>query len=183
MRLFTALEVSESVRETLDAAVAPLRARHPGLAWNSRDGWHLTVAFLGEVVAPLEDIAAVLTPVAAGAPATIRLTLTSAGRFGRRVLWVGVRDEPAGAVAALAAAAQQALAEADLPVDVKEVRPHLTVARARRRGGDVSAPLVAAMPRVEGGWTARELVLMSSTPGGYRRPSRYEPRVRLPLGC
>lgn len=182
MRLFAALEVPPSVRERLDAAVAPLRERHPGLAWSSRDGWHLTVAFLGEVLTPPADVAAVLAPVAAGAPALIRLALVAAGRFGRRVLWVGVRDEPAGAVAALGAAAQQALAEADLPVDFKEVRPHLTLARARRRGADVSATLVAAMPTVEGAWAARELLLIRSVSGGHRRPSRYEPLVRLPLG-
>ncbi len=182
MRLFAALEVPAAVRERLDAAVAPLRERHPGLAWSSRDGWHLTVAFLGEVVAPPEDVAAVLAPVAAGAPAMIRLVLVTPGRFGRRVLWVGVRDEPAGAVAALGAAAQQALAEADLPVDFKEVRPHLTIARARRRASDVSATLVAAIPTVEGAWTACELLLMRSVPGGHRRPSRHEPLARLPLG-
>ncbi len=128
-----------------------------------------------------EDVAAVLAPLAADAPTSIRLALAAAGRFGRRVLWVGVRDEPVGAVAALGAAAQQALSAADLPVDRKEVRPHLTIARAGRRRAEVTAPLVAAIPTVQGAWTARELVLVRSLSGGHRRPNRYETLVRLPL--
>lgn len=181
MRLFVALEVPEAVREPLDAAVAPLRERHTDLAWTPPDGWHLTVAFLGEVFSEPEDIATVLAPVVAAAPAGIRLTLAKPGHFGRRVLWVGVRDEPLGAVAALGAAAQQALAEADLPVDLKEVRPHLTIAHARARGTGVPAPLATAVPTVQADWTARELLLIRSAPGGHRRPNRYEPLVRLPL--
>lgn len=181
MRLFVALEVPQPVRERLDAAVGPLRARHPELTWTSVDGWHLTVAFLGQVVAEPEDIAAVLAPVVAAGPTGIQLSLAEAGRFGRRVLWVGVRDQPVGAVAALGAAVQQTLAEADLPVDLKEVRPHLTIARARSRGADVTAPLAAAMPTVQNTWTARELLLVRSVPTGYRRPNRYEPLVRLPM--
>ncbi|MDQ4131418.1 MAG: RNA 2',3'-cyclic phosphodiesterase [Actinomycetota bacterium] len=183
MRLFVALEVPDEVRGRLDAAVAPVRPRHPKLAWTSAEGWHLTLAFLGEVAAEPSDIAAVLAPVAADAPAAgIRLSLGQAGRFGRRVLWVGVRDEPAGAVAALGAGTQRALAEKDLPVDLKEVKPHLTVARARRGGGEVTASLVAAIPSVQSGWTAREVVLMRSVRLGQRRPNRYEPLRRLPLG-
>ncbi len=183
MRLFVALEVPDDVRERLDAAIAPLRARHPKLAWTSAEGWHLTLAFLGEVAVEPGDIAAVLAPVAAAAPAGIRLTLGQAGRFGRRVLWVGVRDEPAGTVAALGAGTQQALADKDLPVDLKKVRPHLTVARGRSGGADVPASLVAAIPSVESGWTAREVLLMRSVRVGHRRPNRYEPLLRLPLGA
>ncbi len=182
MRLFVALEVPDDVRERLDAAIAPARSRHPKLAWTSAEGWHLTLAFLGEVPAEPSDIAAVLAPVAAAAPAGIRLTLGQAGRFGRRVLWVGVRDEPPGAVAALGAGAQQALADQDLPVDLKEVRPHLTVARGRSGGTGAPASLVAAIPSVQAGWTAREVLLMRSVRVGQRRPNRYEPLLRLPLG-
>lgn len=181
MRLFLALEVPEPVRERLDAAVAPLRDRHPELTWTTAHGWHLTVAFLGRVAVPPEEVAAVLAPVVAEAPRDIRLTLGPAGRFGRRVLWVGVQDEPVGAVAALGAAAQQSLAGADLPVDLKEVRPHLTLARARGRGAAVTAALAVAMPTVESTWTARDLVLVRSVPSGHHRPNRYEPITRLPL--
>lgn len=182
MRLFVALEVPDAVRQCLDATVAPLRSRHPGLAWTSAEGWHLTLAFLGEVAAEPGDIAAVLAPVVESAPRGIRLTLAQAGRFGRRVVWMGVRDEPAGAVVALGEAAQQALAEAHLPVDRKAVRPHLTLARARSGGPGIPPPLVAAMPSVQAHWTARELLLMRSVPGGHRRANRYEPLVRLSLG-
>ncbi|MFN2556931.1 MAG: RNA 2',3'-cyclic phosphodiesterase [Nitriliruptorales bacterium] len=183
MRLFVALEVPEAVRERLDCALAPVRERHAELTWTTAEGWHLTLAFLGEVTAHPRDIATVLAPVVATAPAGIRLTLTSAGRFGRRVLWLGVRDEPLGAVTALGAAAQHALAEADLPVDLQEVRPHLTLARARNRRADVSAPLVASIPSVPAEWTARELLLMRSVRSSHRRPNRYEALVRLPLAA
>lgn len=196
MRLFAALAVPTAVVDTLDAVVAPLRAEHPELGWTTPEGWHLTLAFLGEVAEPVDAVTAALTPVAASAPPEIRLSLTAGGHFGRRALWVGVRDDPPGAMRELGDRAQEALAVAGLPVDRKEVRPHLTIARARgvRRGHDrrpdsgattggaVVARLARALPTVEAGWIVRDLVVYRSVRSGGRQSNRYEPVVRLPLG-
>lgn len=185
MRLFAALEVPEAVRRRLDAAVAPVRRRQDALGWSRAESWHLTVAFLGEVGEErLPEVVEALAGAAARAPEAIGLEFGPAGRFGRRVLWVGVRDQPAGAVAALGAAAQAALAAAGLPVDAKEVRPHLTLARSRNRdrAAQIDGRLVGEVPHTPGEWTVRELVLFASVPAGRGQPNHYQPLARVPLG-
>lgn len=180
MRLFAALDVAADVAGALDDALVPVRARFDELRWTQADRWHLTVAFLGAVDAPLARVTGALAAAAAAAPARIGLELTGAGRFARRVLWLGVRDDPEGAVAALGRRAQASLAGAGLPVDRKPVRPHLTLARSRR-GAPVGDEVVAAVPAVDGHWEVGDLVLYRSHLGG-NRPARYESLVRLPLG-
>jgi 2'-5' RNA ligase len=49
VRAFIAICLPEEARETLAASVIGLRQRWPGLAWTSPAGYHLTVAFLGDV--------------------------------------------------------------------------------------------------------------------------------------
>lgn len=184
MRLFAALEVPDEVRTSLDAAVASLRDEVAGLRWTPPAQWHLTVAFLGQVESGVDPVVAALASTVADAPAAIELELAHPGRFGKRVLWIGVRDEPEGAVADLGATAQRALAAADLPVDEKPVSPHLTLARSwGRRGTPVRPQHVEAVPEVRAAWSVGELVLFESVQQGRGEPNRYEPRARLPLGA
>lgn len=180
MRLFAALEVPAHVARPLDQALAGVRERFDRLRWTGPDRWHLTVAFLGQVDAPLEVVEDALAPAAAAAPGPVGMRLAGAGRFGSRVLWLTVEDEPDGAVTALGADAQERLAAADLPVDRKPVRPHLTLARSRK-GASVRKRVVEAVPEVDATWTARDLVVFRSHLGG-GRPARYEALSRLPLG-
>lgn len=184
-RLFVALDVPPAVRRPLDAAVEPLRGQHRDLAWTPAVNWHLTLAFLGHVDVPPDQVLAVLSPVAAGC-GPIGLALAPAGRFGQRVLWMGVDDRPQGTVTRLGGAAQEALTEAAIPVDDRPVHPHLTLARARgrgRSGSRVRQQLVDAVPQVAASWSADELLLMRSVPTGRRQPNRYDPVGRLPLGA
>ncbi|MDP9022053.1 MAG: RNA 2',3'-cyclic phosphodiesterase [Actinomycetota bacterium] len=184
-RLFVALTVPEEVAEPLDAALRPLRDARDDLAWTPAANWHVTLAFLGQVARDPAEVVDALRPVAAAAPPAIGLQLAAAGRFGRRVLWVAITDQPAGAVAELGRSAQAALAAADLPVDDKDVHPHLTLARARgrRSAGVVDARLVAAVPEVSGMWSAHELVVVESVRAGRGRPNRYDSLARVPLGA
>ena len=179
MRLFLALDVPPSVRDALEAAVAPLREARDGLSWTRAENWHVTLAFLGEV-APGPDpvVAAVEGEVATASP--IGLRLDGAGRFGRRILWMGVADDPPGAVAALGERLQQALAAQDLPVDRKPVRPHLTLARVRGRGrGAVTPALVDDVPVAPGSWTASTVEVVASHLGA--GGARYEVVASVPL--
>lgn len=76
MRLFVALPVSEEAREHVRRAVEPLW-RDDRLAWTRPDGWHVTLAFLGEVEddpAAVADVGEVVGPVASRHPP---VTLTS----------------------------------------------------------------------------------------------------------
>lgn len=180
MRLFVALEVPGDVRGRVDAAVAPVRDRFPGLRWTRPEAWHLTLAFLGEVgPAVAERLPDALAPGAALAPPALSLSLAGPGAFGTRVLWLGVADEPAGAVAALGARLQDAAAGEGIEVDRKPVRPHLTLARARGRDA-VSPMVVDACPHVEARWSADRAVLYRSELGG--GPARHEPLATLVLG-
>src|SRR5579875_3756312 len=107
MRLFVALTPPAAVLDELEAATAPLRAQWRDLRWTSRDAWHVTLAFLGEV-----DEAAV-TPLlprlerAAGRHPRLGLALAGAGAFPQaaraRVLWSGL-DGDRHELSALAAA-------------------------------------------------------------------------------
>lgn len=179
MRLFVALPLDEAVREGLASATAPWRAGErpdaEGWRWARPDGWHITLAFLGQVE---EERVAEVGPVVGErvvATGPVALELGELGRFGRRVLHVRVADDPPGAVAELGAAVQEGLAAADLPVQQREVRPHLTLARARRR----ARPLMPDLVVPSGAWEAREACVYVS----HRHPdgARYEVLERLPL--
>lgn len=181
MRLFLALQVPQAVRGTLDAAVAPLRSARDDLSWTRAENWHVTLAFLGEVaLGPDPVVAAIEDEVVPVAP--IDLQLDHAGHFGRRILWMGVADDPPGAITALGERLQEALAEHDLPVDRKPVRPHLTLARVRGRGrGAVTSHLVDEVPPTSGAWTASAVEVVASHLGA--GGARYEVVASVPLSA
>lgn len=193
MKLFTALEVPESVSATLDAAVRPLREEHDALRWTPAHQWHLTLAYVGhadmEDLGPGQDgqdqgldrLARVLRPATSAGPDRIDLRLATAGRFGSRVLWTGVEDEPDGTVTALGERLQEALDASAFPVDTKDVHPHLTLARSRRGGPNVTDALVDAVPDVDASWSVHECVVFESVRQGHGEPNRYEVRLRLPF--
>ena len=181
MRCFIALEVPDAVRGRLEEAVAPLRGTHRELRFSAPSTWHVTLAFLGEVAVDADDIVDVCEPAMAAEETTaIALSLGSAGHFRRSVLWVGVDDDPAGAVGELGGRLQRALAEAGLPVDAKPVRPHLTLARPRNRRQKIAPGIVDEIPAVAATWTATDVVLYRSHLGD--GPARHEPLARIPLG-
>jgi len=182
VRLFLALEVPGAVRDAVDAAVGPLRQRYPGLRWTRPDAWHLTVAFLGEVGERVAvSLHGALEPVAGSVGGPIALRVTEPGRFGARVLWLGLSDRPEGTVAGLGERLQAAAADAGIAVDRKQVRPHLTLARGRDPDARVTQTVVAACPVVDASWEVGEVLLVRSHLGG--GPARYETLAALPLGA
>ncbi len=178
-RLFVALPIPAHVRALVAAAAAPARDAAPELTWTRPEGWHVTLAFLGEVaggaVAAVEDRLA--AAVAGSAP--IVCHLGDPGRFDRRALWLAVEDRPAGAIAELGAQVQRALGDAELPVAPRPVRAHLTLARAPRAGANVDDEVVAAVAPVSVEWEAAEVELVRSHLGD--GPARYEAVARWPL--
>ncbi|GAB2577441.1 RNA 2',3'-cyclic phosphodiesterase [Streptomyces capparidis] len=183
MRLFVAvLPPAEAVAE-LDAAVSALHGL-PGagsLLWTDRAGWHLTLAFLGEVeddaLPELEERLA----RAAGRHQPMPLRLAGGGRFGDRALWTGL-DRGRAELARLARSAAAAARRTGVPVDERPFKAHLTLARARRERVDLR-PFAEALALFTGAsWDAGPLRLMSSAPGGPGRPNRYETVRSWPLG-
>ena len=181
LRVFVALPVPDDVVRAVDEAVGALRDRHADLRWSRPEGWHLTLAFLGQVEE--EQVPAVEAAVAEAAHqldvGAIELTVGGAGHFKRRILWLGVDDQPGGAVSALAAAIQQALVEAGLPCEERPVHPHITLARTRGRSR-LPGDLETQVPTVEVSWVAETVDVLRSHLG--RGGSRYETLAELSLG-
>ncbi|MEE1789075.1 RNA 2',3'-cyclic phosphodiesterase [Streptomyces sp. SP17BM10] len=191
MRLFVAVLPPVEALQGLSDAVAPVRGL-PGadrLRWTTVEGWHLTLAFLGQVPEDrLPELETALAAVAEAHPAH-ELRLAGAGRFGDRVLWVGVEGQ-AWALRRLAEAVNEATADITGEVDAFAFHPHLTLARAgssrghRRAVQRVAAAelegLVAALADYRGPrWEAAELHLMKSDlDGGF---AHYETVRAWPL--
>jgi RNA 2',3'-cyclic 3'-phosphodiesterase len=182
-RLFVALPVPPAVRQGLERVQERLRAQAGDLRFTRPEGWHVTLAFLGDVGGErIDEVGRVVDEVASG-HGTIPLTLAGPGRFRSKVLWVAVDDEPAGTVALLGERLQLAIAAAGLPVQEQPVRPHLTLARGGRGRpvrdrylDDLAQELDAAtLP----GWQVEEVQVWRSELG--RGPARYHVVSRTSL--
>jgi 2'-5' RNA ligase len=165
VRLFVAVSIPAAIRAEVAAWVPRAEAlTGDTVRWNAPDQWHLTLVFLGEV--PEDRLPAV---VAAGTrtlheAAAARLQLRGGGRFGDRVLWVGLRDD--GALRGLADALRAELRTDGFPVDDKPFRPHLTLARSRSGRRPDLRPAAAALDGFVGSsWTADAVHLMHSRLG------------------
>lgn len=178
MRLFVALLPPPEALAEVEAAVAPCRTAWPELRWTAAEHWHITLAFLGEVEERvLDGLQARLARVAAR-HAPVDLAFGAAGRFGDRVLWLGV-DGPRERLARLAGAvaAQAAKAGAGRP-DRKPYHPHLTLARVRHQAD--LRPVVGELAGFSGRpWRAESMHLVRSHLGP---PLRYEPLASWSLG-
>jgi len=191
MRLFVAVDPPTVAVQELVDAVAPLR-EGPGaerLRWTGVDGWHLTLAFLGEVpvveVPQLEEVLA----RAATENGVHRLRIAGGGRFGDRVLWAGVEGET-WALRRLADAVRAGVEEVGIETDQHGFHPHLTLARSgsthgRRRAVQRMAAwemqtLAEGLEGFRGSeWEATELRLMQSELGF--GPSHYSVVRSWPL--
>ena len=193
VRLFVAIHPPPAALTDLATVVDALRvslAHAPGHSTRltRREGWHVTVAFLGEVAAAKVDRATRALQAVAERTEPMRLRLAGGGTFGGRrnpILWVGLTGDVA-ALKLLGTAMRQALRRARLPVDDRPLRPHLTLARPGSRvppeaiAGDVTTLAGYQGPQ----WSVTELSLMLSeihqTPAG--PVPRYTALASAPLG-
>lgn len=179
-RRFVAIGVPAEVRAALEESLAPVRDSWHGLRATSADHWHLTVAFVGELADDrLGELVEVVGAGLAERGLPDELALDGAGRFGRRVLWAGVRDRPAGRLAALGEAVQHGCVAAGLPVEQRTVHPHLTLARARGDGQvrayheeQAAAAVASVAARGDGAWHPSGVEVWASHLGA--GPVRYE---------
>lgn len=177
MRLFVAVVPPAEPLQELEAALAPVRGSVPALRWSAPAGWHLTLAFLGDVGEDrLPDLSARLRR-AAGRAAPFEIGLRGGGRFGRQVLWTGVGGDTT-ALTRLAASVAAAARRAGIPVEDRPYKPHLTLARSRTPID--LRPLADSLQHFQGtAWTVRHVELMRSVLGP---EPRYEPLLAEPLG-
>jgi RNA 2',3'-cyclic 3'-phosphodiesterase len=164
VRLFVAVTPPPAV---LDRVAELARPERPGLRWTTRDQWHVTLRFLGEVLdaGPVE---AVLRAVRW--PAASMWMGPEVAALGRHVVMLPVAG--LDGLAALAREATAALAE-------PEPRPfvgHLTLARVRQG----SAAQLAGEPfESETGVEAVSLFRSRLHPDG----ARYEELASFPAGA
>jgi 2''-5'' RNA ligase len=194
MRCFIALELpgesrralaewSEGFRSGLSQSFETLPpTRRPKLAWTRPEGYHLTLAFLGEIEAQTLEVARAsldsISQASGRGPGSFGFRFSGLGGFPQkspwRILYAGLVDEGDSADCAykvLNRALAEGAREAALPSLNPEWRPgsgftrHITVARVRG-----SAPLTAAhaaavgaeLPLPEGSWRIGRCVLYES---------------------
>jgi 2'-5' RNA ligase len=184
MRLFVAIAPPSAVLDELDALVAPLRAGPEDLRWTSRQAWHVTLGFLGQVDEPTAITLLPGLERAAGYHHHIQLAFSGAGAFPSvsraNVLWSGLSGD-CGALAGLAESVAAGASSAGTPPPDKGRRfqPHLTLARCRMPV-DVTG-LVRSLSGYQGQpWTADRVHLVRSRLGGAAQP-RYVSLASWPL--
>lgn len=193
MRLFAALRPPDAALAELREAVAGLHGL-PGagrLRWADPAGWHVALAFYGDVPAGAVPALCERLGAAASEVPPHGLRLAGGGRFGRRVLWAGVTGEGTAVLGRLAASAVAAGPAEGAAGDAEEQRPrrafepHLTLARGRGRVGADLAPFTSGLAGFDGGpWTAACFGLYRSRLPRGREPGerpRYETLAVWPL--
>ena len=178
VRAFFGLPLPEPQREELARFIAACVQVAPDFRWTPKENLHLTIRFVGNVERALvESVADVL---AQGPLVAFDMELGDVGAFGRgraaRVVWLGLRGGTKAA-AALAANVDEECVRAGLPVESRPYQAHLTLARARSRGG-ARLPELPAVPHMKP-WRATQLVLYSSRPA--RTGAVYEALRTLEL--
>lgn len=160
MALFVALEIPQNVGLELES----LKGGVPGAVWISRENYHLTLAYIGDVDANLAaDIDVVLAGIARPA---FTMKLEGVGVFGGkrpRALWAGISTQPL--LTDLQAEIAWNLTRVGARIDARKFSPHVTLARLR----NPELPRVAAYLSENGGYSSQEFdvsrfVLMSSRP-------------------
>lgn len=168
MRLFFAVPLGESVRETVRRAVARFPAPDPPWRWIPPENYHITLKFIGEADPALAgELRQAGAEAAAGTPAfTLRF-----GRFGAfpdisrpRVIFYGIEDGM-GPLASLAARLEDACEALGIERERRPFRAHLTLARIKR---PVTGPIRDALRSVPplsaaAAQVADRFSLMSST--------------------
>ncbi|MEU8529154.1 MULTISPECIES: RNA 2',3'-cyclic phosphodiesterase [Streptomyces] len=173
IRVFIALAPPDEAKDELARALGPAYAAYPRMRWNRIEDWHITLAFLGEL--PVTTVPSLQPPLAALAAARppLELALRGSGHFDERVLWSGVEGDLDG-LYQLATEVRAAVAECGIPFEGRPLRPHLTLARARR---DDTSCIVAAAEGLSGftgrPWRAARLHLVGSNFGRGPGPIRY----------
>ncbi|MFC9035915.1 MULTISPECIES: RNA 2',3'-cyclic phosphodiesterase [Streptomyces] len=162
-RLFVAVLPPGPAADELAGAVAPLH-RLPGamdLRWTAREGWHYTLAFLGNVDEELLPALYTRLERAAHRTEPFPLRIRGGGRFDGRVLWAGA-EGGLGTLRLLAERAAAAARRSGIPMEEHQRHtPHLTLARSRAQAD--LAPYTAALEDFDGTpWEVGEIGLVRS---------------------
>jgi RNA 2',3'-cyclic 3'-phosphodiesterase len=136
MRLFVALDLSDSVRAALAKFCEKLRAEFPAARWVRGEGIHVTLKFIGEVDDDrVEKIEKSLSIVDSAGP--VEMSFRGTGFFPDerrpRVFWIGIDATPN--LAEIAAQVETQLEPLGIARESREFKPHLTLARIEESRG------------------------------------------------
>jgi 2'-5' RNA ligase len=175
LRLFTAIDIPSDVKAALAALIDRLRPLAK-LHWIPVEKLHITTKFMGEwPETRLDELTRALSAVRSSGPVEIAIR-----RIGwlpnprsARMLYAGVESNDA--LTALAAATEQAAAGVGVAVEDRIFRPHVTLARTRKR-----VPLDAlkqALAEIElssiGSYRAFSFALYLSAAGKYTKLQEF----------
>jgi 2'-5' RNA ligase len=191
-RLFAAVVPPVGAVEHLDAFLEPRRdsaRQDPGLRWTLAEQFHVTLAFMHSVPDHLVDEYG--DRLADGLARTPVPVLRLAGPVAfpnaaeTRALAVGVMPESEGAGVVLermAGRARNAAVSVGTEVDGQRFRPHLTIARLRRRADTTNwVRLLETYTGPE--WAVTEVAVIASHLGeGPGNRPRYETVAEIPVG-
>jgi 2'-5' RNA ligase len=191
-RLFAAVVPPVGAVEHLDAFLEPRRdsaRQDPGLRWTLAEQFHVTLAFMHSVPDHLVDEYG--DRLADGLARTPVPVLRLAGPVAfpnaaeTRALAVGVMPESEGAGVVLermAGRARNAAVSVGTEVDGQRFRPHLTIARLRRRADTTNwVRLLETYTGPE--WAVTEVAVIASHLGeGPGNRPRYETVADIPVG-
>ncbi|WAL93849.1 RNA 2',3'-cyclic phosphodiesterase [Streptomyces sp. Je 1-369] len=171
---FIALAPPDDAKNELAQALGPAYAAYPGLRWNRVEDWHITLAFLGEL--PVQTVQRLRSPLAdlAAVRPRLELSLLGGGHFDERVLWSGIEGDLEG-LHELAEAVRARVRDRGVAFPERLLRPHLTLARARRYDNASVTEAAACLGGFTGrSWQTERLHLVGSTVSGHPGPRRYQ---------
>jgi RNA 2',3'-cyclic 3'-phosphodiesterase len=183
-RLFFAVPLPSPTKAPIEALLPEISRALPDARIAAASGWHLTLAFLGQVrPESATDVVKVgETAVAGLSPA--RLRLEGAGGFPNvrraRVLWAGIAGD-VDVLANLATTLATECRRAGLRFEERELHPHLTLARLHRPAPvpEQIVERIAEAAAASPSWQARELCCYRSTLT--RSGARYQVVRTFPL--
>jgi RNA 2',3'-cyclic 3'-phosphodiesterase len=136
VRVFVALDIPDTVRNSLAELGARLKNTCRAARWVRVEGVHVTLKFIGEVPPEQVDrIRMALADIRGTGPADVRFAGLGFFPDARRprVLWVGVESD--AALRDLVASIGAKLASLGIPHETRDFHPHITLARFNSQEG------------------------------------------------
>ncbi|MDJ0380363.1 RNA 2',3'-cyclic phosphodiesterase [Streptomyces sp. G-G2] len=173
VRVFIALAPPDDAKDELARELRPAYDAYPRMRWNRIEDWHITLAFLGELpVAAVPRLREPLAELAAGRR-PVQLAMRGGGHFDERVLWSGIEGDLDG-LHLLADEVRAVVRECGVDFPERPLRPHLTLARARRDDPASVVDVARALAPFNGRpWPAARLHLVGSNIGRGPGPIHY----------
>lgn len=127
LRLFIAVPLPSSVKETLQQWASSHKQQLPFRKWTHPEDYHITLQFLGDT--SQEQYEQLCQALASVKLSPFQLQLNELGSFGSkqapRILWAGL----SGDLPALQQLQQQVVANSGFQAEERSYRPHITIAR------------------------------------------------------